>query len=83
MTWVPKLTETQAARPNQHCQHRAISREICSVISPRHDDFLCLADQLADPPIVARTENHRVLLDPRTVLDDDLLLKALKSALGS
>ena len=37
----------------------------------------------ANPPIVARTENHRVLLDPRTVLDDDLLLNALKSALGS
>jgi L-seryl-tRNA(Ser) seleniumtransferase len=35
----------------------------------------------AHPPIIARTENDKVLLDPRTVLDDDLLLKGLKKVL--
>ncbi|HEY9528569.1 MAG TPA: L-seryl-tRNA(Sec) selenium transferase, partial [Anaerolineales bacterium] len=35
----------------------------------------------ADPPIVARTENNRVLFDPRTVLDDERLLQTLKQAL--
>jgi L-seryl-tRNA(Ser) seleniumtransferase len=34
-----------------------------------------------NPPIIARMENDRVLFDPRTVLDDDLLLKGLKKAL--
>jgi L-seryl-tRNA(Ser) seleniumtransferase len=36
----------------------------------------------ANPPVIARTENDRVLLDPRTVLDDELLLQALKQVLG-
>ena len=31
----------------------------------------------ATPPIIARTENDRVLLDPRTVLDDKLFLQTL------
>ena len=34
------------------------------------------------PPIIARVENHKILFDPRTVLQDDLLLKVLKEALG-
>ena len=36
----------------------------------------------ADPPIIARTENDRVLLDPRTVLDDEPLLRVLKMVLN-
>jgi hypothetical protein len=35
----------------------------------------------ADPPVIARTENDRVLLDPRTVLNDDLLVKVLRETL--
>jgi L-seryl-tRNA(Ser) seleniumtransferase len=35
----------------------------------------------AHPPVIARTENDRVLLDPRTVLDDTLLLQALRKTL--
>jgi len=37
----------------------------------------------ANPPVIARTENDKVLLDPRTVLDDALLLEVLKKALSS
>jgi L-seryl-tRNA(Ser) seleniumtransferase len=37
----------------------------------------------AKPPIIARTANDKVLLDPRTVLDDDLLLRELKRILSS
>ena len=34
------------------------------------------------PPIIARVDNHRVLFDPRTVLQDRLLLTSLKEALS-
>jgi L-seryl-tRNA(Ser) seleniumtransferase len=34
-----------------------------------------------NPPIIARTENDRVLFDPRTVLDDDLFLQVLRQVL--
>ena len=36
----------------------------------------------ASPPIIARTENDKILLDPRTVLDDEPLLATLKSLLS-
>jgi L-seryl-tRNA(Ser) seleniumtransferase len=36
----------------------------------------------ANPPVIARTENDKVLLDPRTVLNDVLLLKVLKMVLN-
>lgn len=36
----------------------------------------------ANPPIIARVENDKILLDPRTVLDDQLLLSTLKSLLS-
>ena len=35
----------------------------------------------ANPPVIARTENDKALLDPRTVLDDNLLLRTLKQVL--
>jgi L-seryl-tRNA(Ser) seleniumtransferase len=35
----------------------------------------------ADPPVIARTENNRVLFDPRTVLDDERLIQTLKQVL--
>jgi L-seryl-tRNA(Ser) seleniumtransferase len=35
----------------------------------------------AHPPVIARTENDRVLFDPRTVLDDELLPQTLKQVL--
>jgi L-seryl-tRNA(Ser) seleniumtransferase len=35
------------------------------------------------PPVIARTVNNKVLLDPRTVLDDALLLRILQNALSS
>jgi len=37
----------------------------------------------ANPPVIARTENDKVLLDPRTVLDDARLLKVLMKVLSS
>jgi L-seryl-tRNA(Ser) seleniumtransferase len=38
----------------------------------------------ADPPVVARIEEGRVLLDPRTVLpgEDEAVLAAIRSALA-
>ena len=35
----------------------------------------------ANPPVIARTENDKVLFDPRTVLDDTVLLQVLRKAL--
>ena len=35
----------------------------------------------ARPPVIARTENDQVLLDPRTVLDEEALLQTLKQVL--
>jgi L-seryl-tRNA(Ser) seleniumtransferase len=35
----------------------------------------------AQMPVIARTENDKVLLDPRTVLDDEALLQTLKQVL--
>ena len=35
----------------------------------------------ADPPVIARTEENRVLFDPRTVLEDGLFLQTLKRVL--
>ncbi|RPI95835.1 MAG: L-seryl-tRNA(Sec) selenium transferase, partial [Chloroflexi bacterium] len=49
-----------------------------SVKSP--DKFLKRLRE-ANPPVIARTENDRVLLDPRTVLDDNLLVQTLKQVL--
>jgi L-seryl-tRNA(Ser) seleniumtransferase len=37
----------------------------------------------ANPPVIARVENSQVLLDPRTVLNDDKLLSVLKTVLSS
>jgi L-seryl-tRNA(Ser) seleniumtransferase len=44
------------------------------------DKFLKQLRQ-SSPPIIARTENDKILFDPRTVLDDELLLSTLKSLL--
>ena len=49
-----------------------------SVKSP--DKFLKKLRE-ATPPVIARTENDKVLLDPRTVLDDELFLSVLKQVL--
>ena len=35
----------------------------------------------AQTPVIARTENDKVLLDPRTVMDDEALLQTLKQVL--
>lgn len=53
-----------------------------SVKSP--DTFLKKLRE-AKPPVIARTENNRVLLDPRTVFDtqDQPLLSTLKSLVGA
>jgi L-seryl-tRNA(Ser) seleniumtransferase len=37
----------------------------------------------ANPPIIARTENDKVLFDPRTVLDDELFISVLKRVITS
>ncbi|HRQ32750.1 MAG TPA: L-seryl-tRNA(Sec) selenium transferase, partial [Anaerolineales bacterium] len=44
------------------------------------DKFLAKLRE-SNPPVIARTENDNVLLDPRTVLDDESLLRVLKEAL--
>ena len=50
----------------------------------RPDDFLARL-RAADPPVIARIADNRVLLDPRTVLpgQEDALLKVLQSLVGA
>ncbi|MBK9927250.1 MAG: L-seryl-tRNA(Sec) selenium transferase [Anaerolineales bacterium] len=49
-----------------------------SVKSP--DKFLKKLRE-ANPPVIARTENDKILLDPRTVLNDDVLVRILREVL--
>ncbi|MFT3895580.1 MAG: L-seryl-tRNA(Sec) selenium transferase [Anaerolineales bacterium] len=51
-----------------------------SVKSP--DKFLKKLRE-ANPPVIARTENDKVLFDPRTVLEDELFLSVLKKVLDA
>jgi L-seryl-tRNA(Ser) seleniumtransferase len=53
---------------------------VLSLQVKRPDTFLAKLRE-ANPPVIARTENDKVLLDPRTVLDDDELLNVLKEVL--
>jgi L-seryl-tRNA(Ser) seleniumtransferase len=56
---------------------------VLSLPVPHPDRFLASL-RSGDPPVIARTENARVLLDPRTVLpeDDSALAAVLKAALA-
>jgi L-seryl-tRNA(Ser) seleniumtransferase len=49
---------------------------------PAGADALAAALRAADPPLVGRIHDGRVLLDPRTLADDELALaaQAVKSA---
>jgi len=53
---------------------------VLSIAVPQPDKFLARL-RLGDPPVIARTENDRLLLDPRTVLreQDAALAAALKA----
>jgi len=53
-----------------------------SLLVPHPDRFLARL-RLGNPPVIGRTENNRVLLDPRTVLpeQDPALVTALKAAI--
>ena len=50
-------------------------------LSVRSPDRFLKKLREATPPVIARTENGKVLLDPRTVLHDELLLDTLKQVL--
>jgi L-seryl-tRNA(Ser) seleniumtransferase len=53
---------------------------VLSLQAKSPDTFLAKL-RAANPPVIARTENDEVLLDPRTVLDDESLLEVLKEVL--
>lgn len=53
---------------------------VLSLQVQRPDVFLAKLRE-ANPPVIARTENDKVLLDPRTALDDKLLMKVLSEVL--
>ena len=46
------------------------------------DKFLAKLRE-ANPPVIARTEKDKVLFDPRTVLDDELLMQVLRKTLDA
>ena len=49
-------------------------------VSPRDQDTEALAERLrfANPPVLARRHQDRVLFDVRTVIDDDQLVSLAK-----
>lgn len=53
---------------------------VLSLQVKRPDTFLAKLRE-ANPPVIARTANDNVLFDPRTVLDDETLLKVLREVL--
>ena len=58
----------------------SISTFVLSLEVKSPDRFLKKLRQ-SNPPIIARVENDKILFDPRTVLQDDLLLSGLKKVL--
>ncbi len=58
----------------------SLSTFVLSLNVKSPDKFLAKLREMI-PPVIARTENDKVLLDPRTVLDDNLLLQVLKKVL--
>jgi L-seryl-tRNA(Ser) seleniumtransferase len=54
-------------------------------LPPRDADALGARLRAADPPVVTRIEDDRVVLDPRTVMphEDDAVVRALRGALAS
>jgi L-seryl-tRNA(Ser) seleniumtransferase len=64
--------------PGQTLPTRALALAVPSV------DLLAARLRQADPPVIARIENQRLLLDPRTVLpeQDRALIAALTQALS-
>ena len=56
----------------------SISTYVLSLTVKSPDKFLKKLRQ-RNPPIIARVENDKILFDPRTVLQDELLLSGLKA----
>jgi L-seryl-tRNA(Ser) seleniumtransferase len=56
---------------------------VVAIDDPRGADALARALRAGDPPVIARIREGRVLLDPRTVTDEeaDLLAAAVRAAL--
>jgi L-seryl-tRNA(Ser) seleniumtransferase len=53
-------------------------------LDPPDAQAFCAALRAADPPVIARVRDSRVLFDPRTVIpeQDDLLIAILKRILS-
>ena len=51
-------------------------------LNVKSPDRLLKKLRAGNPPIIARVENDKILFDPRTVLQDDLLLSGLKTVLN-
>jgi L-seryl-tRNA(Ser) seleniumtransferase len=58
-----------------------ISTYALALSIPSPDKFLKKLRK-GHPPIIARVENDKILFDPRTVLDDEMLMSNLKSLLS-
>jgi len=77
-----EVIESQSTVGGGSLPEESLSTFVLSLTVKSPDKFLRKLRE-GNPPIIARTENDKVLLDPRTVLNDDLFLEALKEALIS
>jgi L-seryl-tRNA(Ser) seleniumtransferase len=77
-----EVIESQSTVGGGSLPEESLPTRVLSLNVKSPDKFLRKLRE-GNPPIIARTANDKVLLDPRTVLNDDLFLEALKEALIS
>src|SRR3989304_1168974 len=70
-----EVIESQSTVGGGSLPEESLSTFVLSLTVKSPDKFLRKLRE-GNPPIIARTENDKVLLDPRTVLNDDLFLNA-------
>lgn len=75
-----EVVESESTVGGGSLPEESMSTFVLSLQVKSPDTFLAKLRE-ANPPVIARTENDNVLFDPRTVLNDDLLLGVLKEIL--
>jgi len=85
--WMARIDQGEVIPGNSTVGGGSLPEEILPTwllaLAVKHPNAFTSRLRKADPPIIARIEDDRVVLDPRTVLEeqDDALLKALEKLL--
>ena len=76
-----EVVKSQSTVGGGSLPEESISTYVLALTVKGPDKFLKKLRE-GDPPIISRVENDKILFDPRTVLQDELLLRGLKSVLS-